>query len=169
MQNFRETNHCAAGVHCRTCRDRESGRYWRLMLAQIYALPGDVVDFDCPHGKPWGFVETESETARRSKPKQDSADGEAIGEGSGETGKDRHYSLPPDVREKLRDVFLQFRTACYQNRSLHGCECELQTMGGCGLKTTLKNTGRLICEKAYFPVVRIDEPFRQQLNECEEN
>jgi hypothetical protein len=75
--------------------------------------------------------------------------------------------LPPELREKLRDVFLQFRTACYQYRSLHGCTCELQTMGGCGLKTVLENNGSLPCAQNYFPAVEINEDFRRQLQGCE--
>jgi hypothetical protein len=151
---------CTSRLNCKDCRNKEGGRYWRLTLAQVYRLPEDKVDFECPHGKPWGF----SDIAKRTKPKHDFADG---GD-DGKSNKDRHYSLPPEAREKLREIFLQFRTACYQQRSLHGCTCELQTMGGCGLKTALKNKGQLPCVRNHFPTVEIDESFRQQLNECKE-
>ncbi|MBN1553952.1 MAG: hypothetical protein JXA11_04350 [Phycisphaerae bacterium] len=184
LKNFAETNHCTAGVHCRTCRDREGGRYWRLMLAQCYALPNDEVDFECPHGKPWGFiakdVETESDSAKRAKRKRESDEetpgleteenpgGKNGDETNVQPARERRYALSPEVREKLRDVFLQFRTACYQHRSLKNCDCELHAMGNCGLKTTLKNTGRLPCAESHFPAVEIDAPFRQQLNDCEQ-
>ena len=48
--DFIETMHCRIRMHCRTCRDLEGGRAWRESLAVLYRLPGDVVDFECPHG-----------------------------------------------------------------------------------------------------------------------
>ena len=112
--------------------------------------------------QPCGYAETLS--TKRSKPKQKSHDG---GD-NGKPDKERHYTLPPEAREKLREIFLQFRTACYQHRSLHGCTCELQTMGGCGLTSTLKNKGCLPCAMGHFEDIKIDESFHQQLNECYE-
>ena len=175
MKDLQSSIICTSELNCKDCRNQEGGRYWRLTLAQVYRLPEDKVDFECPHGKPWGFVEKDferkSETSIRTKLNNDSSNGEAVEEedvaGSSESRKERHYVLPPEVREKLRDVFLQFRTACYQHRSLHGCTCELQTTGNCGLKTALKNTGRLPCAKGHFPTVKIDEDFRKSLNECD--
>jgi len=50
--NFFDTIHCTSGVHCRTCRDRKIGLGFRVALAKRYNMRG--VDFDCPHGQPWG-------------------------------------------------------------------------------------------------------------------
>lgn len=152
---------CTSRLNCKDCRDKEGGRYWRLTLAQVYRLPEDKVDFECPHGKPWGFIEKdfETETTARAQSKEETGDGES--------DKERHYALPSEIREKLRDIFLQFRTACYQHRNLHNCTCELQTMGNCGLKTALKNKGRLPCAQNHFPAFEIDDDFRRQLNGCD--
>ncbi|MBN1554463.1 MAG: hypothetical protein JXA11_06940 [Phycisphaerae bacterium] len=127
-----------------------------MTLAQVYRLPEDKVDFECPHGKPWGYAES----PKRVQSKEETADGE--------TGEEERHALPPEAREKLRDVFLQFRTACYQHRSLHGCTCKLQSMGNCGLTSILKTQGRLPCAEEYFPIIKIEDQFRQQLNKCEE-
>ena len=145
---------CTSRLNCKDCRNKEGGRYWRLTLAQVYRLPEDKVDFECPHGKPWGYAELPT----RVQSKEDNVDGESE--------KERRYTLTQEIREKLRDVFLQFRTACYQHRSLHGCTCELQTIGSCGLKTILKNKGRLSCAENHFPAIEIEEDFRKSLNEC---
>lgn len=56
MRNFIKTKHCACGIHCRVCRDLDGGRAWRESLAKVFDLPGGVVDFECPNGKPWGFI-----------------------------------------------------------------------------------------------------------------
>ena len=55
MRVFANCFHCRCGVHCETCRDREGGREWRLMLMRSYSVPGGAVDFECPHGRPWGY------------------------------------------------------------------------------------------------------------------
>jgi hypothetical protein len=151
---------CTSRLNCKDCRNKEGGRYWRLTLAQVYRLPEDKVDFECPHGKPWGFVEKNSEMPKRGQSKEETIDGE--------TDEERRYTLTPDIREKLREIFLQFRTACYKHRTLHDCTCELQTMGGCGLKSVLKTQGRLSCAEGHFPAIENDEDFRRQLNKCEE-
>jgi len=45
-----------SGVYCRRCRDLARGRGWRLRIAARFAVPGGGTDFDCPHGKPWGYM-----------------------------------------------------------------------------------------------------------------
>lgn len=52
-QLFTESFDCKCRLHCPTCRDVESGRPWRKQLATAFELPGDRVDFPCPHGVPW--------------------------------------------------------------------------------------------------------------------
>jgi hypothetical protein len=37
------------------CRDLEGGRAWRGSLMTWAAVPGDLVDFACPLGRPWGW------------------------------------------------------------------------------------------------------------------
>ena len=44
---------CESQVHCGRCRDLVAGRAWRISLGKFYALPGNVIDFDCPQGKPF--------------------------------------------------------------------------------------------------------------------
>ena len=55
-KDFTTTRHCLAGGHCRKCRDLLGGRPFRIDLAGNFALPDGAPDFDCPHGKPWGFL-----------------------------------------------------------------------------------------------------------------
>lgn len=45
---------CNSNVHCPTCRD-PSQTEWRASLAQVYRLPHDAPDFECPRGKPWNY------------------------------------------------------------------------------------------------------------------
>ena len=64
------TGHCKLRVHCPTCRDLEGGRKWREKLAKTYDLPNGEIDFDCPHGVPWGAgpqVEAQKEQSARQK------------------------------------------------------------------------------------------------------
>jgi len=60
---FTTSDHCRDGVHCATCRDRDDGRRWRESLARVFTLPGDAVDFDCPHGRLWGHTPTAAQRA----------------------------------------------------------------------------------------------------------
>ena len=53
---FTTTAHCETRVHCRTCRDKEGGRCWRESLATAFELPNGEIDFECPRGKPWGYM-----------------------------------------------------------------------------------------------------------------
>lgn len=55
MIDFASSFACRSGAHCRQCRDLQHGRAWRLRLAATHTLPPNAPDFDCPHGKPWGF------------------------------------------------------------------------------------------------------------------
>ena len=53
--NFVDSNHCGCRLHCSQCRDMEGGRAWRKSLMKHFRVPGDTVDFECPHGLSWGF------------------------------------------------------------------------------------------------------------------
>ena len=55
MQRFTESRHCTVKLHCPLCRDLLAGRAWRVSLFSRFSVPGGVVDFTCPHGRPWGF------------------------------------------------------------------------------------------------------------------
>ena len=52
---FVYSEHCCSGAHCRTCRDRDGGRSFRASLGTVFELPAGAPDFDCPHGRPWGY------------------------------------------------------------------------------------------------------------------
>ncbi|HOI56557.1 MAG TPA: hypothetical protein PLP01_15010 [Phycisphaerae bacterium] len=56
-ERFVDTVHCHSHVHCRTCRERDGGRPWRVMTAQRFAVPGNLLDWDCPEGLPWDVEE----------------------------------------------------------------------------------------------------------------
>ncbi len=45
---------CEMRNHCQACRDMEGGRIWRESLHKAFWLPDDEIDFECPHGIPWG-------------------------------------------------------------------------------------------------------------------
>lgn len=45
---------CQSGLHCPNCRDPNANA-WRESLGKAYTLPDDAPDFQCPHGKPWGY------------------------------------------------------------------------------------------------------------------
>ncbi len=70
------TNICRAGVHCRTCRDREGGRALRASWAAAFAVPAGSPDWACPHGREWGYAGSgptaapERPRARTPKPVQ---------------------------------------------------------------------------------------------------
>ena len=52
---FIETGHCLSGLHCRLCRQREEGHPWRRALGAHWEMPPGYPEFECPHGKPWGW------------------------------------------------------------------------------------------------------------------
>lgn len=55
LPQFTESEHCTSGIHCGRgkCRDVDDGRRWRQQLKTAFLLPGNDVDFECPHGKSW--------------------------------------------------------------------------------------------------------------------
>lgn len=58
-ERFIDTWHCRSHAHCRVCRDRDGGRLWRVMMAQRFAAPGNLLDWDCPEGLSWDLGETD--------------------------------------------------------------------------------------------------------------
>lgn len=64
MRTFALTIHCTSGVHCGTCRNREGGRGWRTRLAAYFDRPPGGDDFECPHGKAWGYQQPPKERKR---------------------------------------------------------------------------------------------------------
>ena len=54
--DFTETDRCRSGVYCRRCRDLARGRAWRTRIAARLAVPGGNIDWECPNGRPWGYV-----------------------------------------------------------------------------------------------------------------
>lgn len=55
MQLFILTSHCTGKAHCVTCRNKDGGHKWREDLTKTFKLPDNNIDFECPHGVPWGF------------------------------------------------------------------------------------------------------------------
>lgn len=43
------------GDHCPICRDRDGGRVFRALFQQAIKVAWGQ-DFECPNGKPWGYV-----------------------------------------------------------------------------------------------------------------
>jgi hypothetical protein len=50
---FAETITCLSGDNCELCRKPEAGREWRREQKAKFVVPNGVLDFPCPHGKPW--------------------------------------------------------------------------------------------------------------------
>jgi len=55
VRNFCQTWHCRSGAKCERCRDLEGDRPWREMILRHFEVPGGEVDWECPHGVPWGY------------------------------------------------------------------------------------------------------------------
>lgn len=47
---------CSVEEHCEACRDLEGGREWRRNMKETFAVPDLAPDWECPHGKPWGWA-----------------------------------------------------------------------------------------------------------------
>jgi hypothetical protein len=54
MRSWFESAACRSGAHCATCRDRAAGAALRASIAAKDGLRS--ADFDCPHGRAWGYV-----------------------------------------------------------------------------------------------------------------
>ena len=54
MRQFFDTTHCRGGARCRTCRDLEAGRKWRLSIRAAFEVPD--LDWECLRGHPWGWT-----------------------------------------------------------------------------------------------------------------
>lgn len=60
MKIFIDDFTCLSKVHCQTCRDKGGGREFRIGLGNAFSLPNDAPDFECPHGRPWGWQKPSS-------------------------------------------------------------------------------------------------------------
>jgi hypothetical protein len=47
------STHCTSKVHCGTCRSKMGGSKWRASLKEIFELPNNDIDFECPYGMQW--------------------------------------------------------------------------------------------------------------------
>jgi len=52
MNNFFDSYHCTSKFHCKSCRDIEDDSF-RIQLESGFDDVNEV-NFDCPHGVPWG-------------------------------------------------------------------------------------------------------------------
>jgi len=59
---FAETPECKSRGHCFVCRDLERGRNFRAMVKRAWTVPGNIVDFECPHGLEWGVKKNDPRT-----------------------------------------------------------------------------------------------------------
>jgi len=64
MKDFINSFVCISRMHCKTCREKASGVFWRRSLRKVYKLPGDIVDFECPYGYTVDNLPSEDEIAK---------------------------------------------------------------------------------------------------------
>lgn len=62
---FANTIVCQSGANCSLCRQVEGGREWRRSMKKKYPTPGGLVDFNCPHAKPWNGAGTAANDGRK--------------------------------------------------------------------------------------------------------
>lgn len=63
MKLLAESLECRSGLICGKCRDREGGRALRAGLGRTLEVPPGAPDYECPLGRPWGFVPPNSAPA----------------------------------------------------------------------------------------------------------
>ncbi len=56
MELFVLSDVCKSNVHCETCRNKNSKM--RIKWHEIYELPNNETDFECPYGKDWGYIKS---------------------------------------------------------------------------------------------------------------
>jgi len=64
---FKDSPSCLKRRACTTCRDLEGGRGFRESVLRTFTVEGGV-DFYCPHGLPWGYVEENKQIRTYGKP-----------------------------------------------------------------------------------------------------
>ena len=80
---MRDFSEICSKMHCKTCRDLDGGREWRLDISRYYSVGS--VDFECVHGIPWGGespVKTEKDTVPMAIPTIEALEAEIAGLGS---------------------------------------------------------------------------------------
>jgi hypothetical protein len=110
---FTDSKHCSSRRHCTACR---SSRSFRLSLAEVFELPENEIDFDCPHGE--GPVRAEE--AAPIKPKSCGCGQRKTRRGLGDivAGVTTAMGLKTCARCKRRQIWLN-RIGCRLNRCLH--------------------------------------------------
>jgi hypothetical protein len=53
MKQFADSHICKSRNYCKVCRSRNAGQAFRLNAVDKYAVPNQVVNFECPAGMPW--------------------------------------------------------------------------------------------------------------------
>jgi hypothetical protein len=58
LPQWTESGACLSGGHCAACRSRGAGgaSFRAGLLRDGWPLPDGAPDFECPHGRPWGYV-----------------------------------------------------------------------------------------------------------------
>jgi hypothetical protein len=70
MKLFTLSPACTSRTHCANCRNQAKGRRFREQLTNRYELPAGGVDFDCPHGVPWGYDGSDPNLLPKPEPAQ---------------------------------------------------------------------------------------------------
>lgn len=68
LPQWTESGACLSGGHCAACRSRGAGgvSFRAGLLRDGWPLPDGAPDFECPHGRPWGFIPGEADAAERA-------------------------------------------------------------------------------------------------------
>lgn len=67
QQRFEDTEACRSRNFCATCRDLMGGRAFRQKVRQAHGVPGNHVDWECPHGLPWQTPAGEGVTIKHGR------------------------------------------------------------------------------------------------------
>ena len=58
LKPFPKSENCIGLEQCPTCRAQtKAGSTFRASLGRAFVLPSGSPDFECPHGRPWGYVD----------------------------------------------------------------------------------------------------------------
>jgi len=130
QRDLSECTICRQGQLCKVCRDTASGADIRQLLQSFFVVPGGVSDFECPHGKPWGYTPSAAEQAILTE---------------------RLKATSPTSRETTNGTYINNLTICVESCPEHYTEGVAHR---CRLLTALGKA----CVRSYHAVLAGREP-----------
>lgn len=122
-KEFASSFECMSRAHCISCRDTSNrGQQFRKSLLNVFILPENRQEFECPHSVPWGQNSAVEPSINPGK--FDAQENEVLGlldaesDGLGDTIAKLAHEMGADKAAKFWEKITGFGCGCEKRRKL---------------------------------------------------